>query len=63
MERHLPYGTTVLPASWYSIYVLRRDRRLSLLVRSWLHTEIICVRDSRQSPIQIVTTAGVEQLR
>jgi len=70
-ECHLPYGITqyYLPRDtsehtpqigWHSIYLPRRDRRLSW--RRWLVT-YRGLPVSRQSPIQVVTGPNVEQLQ
>jgi len=46
---------------WYSIYLPRRDGRLSW--RRWFVTHRDSLPVSRQSPIQVVTGSDVEQLQ
>jgi len=63
----LPYGITVLPATrhslnpskigWYSIYLPRRERRLSWPKRLVAHRDGLPAR--RQSPIQVLTGPDV----
>jgi len=68
-ECHLPYEITqcYLPPDtsehnppWYSIYLRRRDERLSS--PRWLGTHRDGLPVSRQLLIQVVTGPGVEQL-